>query len=196
MSLASLALEDPKAAFCIRRTLPLEGGFVDDPADPGSITNHGISLRWALQQAKVEPETVRFLDIDHDGDVDRRDIAGLTPDDAADILYQCWWRRGWYANLVPDTIAWKAFDIAVNTGPKRAAIILQTALNKCDHAIPVDQIVGPKTVLAVAAENAHDGGQLLLTLMRGLQAAFYQSLIAKEPKLVRFRSGWLKRAAA
>jgi lysozyme family protein len=196
VTLAAILASDPKAGFCIARTLPLEGGLVDNPHDPGGITNHGVSLRWALAEAKVHPETVRMLDLDHDGHVDRKDVQGLTADEAAEIYYACWWLRGPYANLVPDLIAWKVFDIAVNTGPNRAALILQKALYGAGCDVGRDGVIGPKTVLAVKGEDEKDGGKHLLFLVRQGQAYFYRGLCAKSPELGRFLSGWLKRAAA
>lgn len=196
MSLADIRLRDPKAAFAIARTLPLEGGLVDNAKDPGGVTNYGVSLRYALAEAKVHPNTARFFDIDHDGHVDRKDIAGLSQDAAADIFLNCWWAPGWYANMQPDLVAWKCFDIAVNTGPNRAALILQKALDDVGATVPIDAAIGPKTVLAVAAQAAADQGVRLLSAIRREQADFYKGLIAKEPDLATFRKGWLNRASA
>lgn len=196
MSLASIALSDPKAAYAIGRTLPLEGGLVDNPSDPGSITNKGVSLRFALAEIKAHPDQIKLFDHDHDGDVDRKDIAGLTADQAAEIFHQRIWLPGWYANLVPDIIAWKAFDIAVNTGPNRAARILQQALFGRGHDVAIDGSVGPKTVMAVRAEAGIYQGTLLLKAIRDAQATFYRGLALDEPKLGVFLKGWLNRAAA
>jgi lysozyme family protein len=198
LSLASIRVEDPKAGFAIARTLPLEGGWSDSPADRGGATHYGISLRWALQEVKAHPDTIRMLDLDHDGDVDKADIRGLTQDGAADLYFQCIWRRGWYGSLDPQMIAWKCFDIAVNTGPKRAAVMLQSALNCLgqNYGIAVDQVVGPITRAAVAKEAKRDGGAELLNELRLLQRDFYNGLARKEPKLHLFLDGWLKRAAA
>ena len=196
MSLADIRLHDPKAAFAIARTLGLEGGLAESSGDPGGETNYGVSLRYALAEAGLHPETVRFFDIDHDGHVTRKDIVGLTADDAAVVYWQCWWLPGWYANLQPDLVAWKAFDIAVNTGPNRAALLLQKALVALGAQVAVDSVVGPRTVLAVQAEAARDQGGRLLEKVRQLQALFYSGLVAREPALRRFLDGWLRRAAA
>lgn len=196
MSLADIGIRDPKAAFAIARTLPLEGGLVDNPKDPGGITDFGVSLRYALAEVKLHPDTVRFFDVDHDGHVDRKDIAGLTQDRAADIFHQCWWIPGWYANLQPDLIAWKCFDIAVNTGPNRAALLLQKALSATGSPVPIDGSIGPRSVMAVAAQAAKDKGAALLAAIRREQADFYRGLAAREPDLKLFLKGWLNRAAA
>lgn len=196
MSLATIALRDPKAAFCIARTLPLEGGFVNDIADPGGATSCGISLRFALAQIAAEPATIRMFDIDHDGRVTAKDIAGLTQDEAGDIYYADFWLPGWYANMQPDLLCWKCFDIAVNTGPKRAALILQKSLIDLGADIVMDASPGPQTAVAVAAQAAKDQGAALLATVRREQGAFYLRLIAKEPKLKAFQKGWAARAAA
>lgn len=196
MSLASITAANPLAGFAIRRTLPLEGGLVDSAADPGGVTNFGVSLRWALAQVGLHPATVKMFDVDHDGHVDRRDIAGLTADEAADIYFADWWGPGWYGRLSPDLVAWKSFDIAVNAGPKRAALILQKSLAVAGDYVFPDAVVGAATVAAAGRQFATDGGHRLLGAMRSQQADFYSRLVGKEPSLRKFLDGWLHRAAA
>jgi lysozyme family protein len=196
MSLASIRQRDPVAAWAIARTLPLEGGLADNPQDPGGVTAFGVSLRYALAAVKMTPRAARFFDIDRDGDVDRADIAGLTADAAADIYDELWWRPGWYGRLTPARVAWKAFDIAVNTGPKRAAILLQSALCRIGSSMPIDGDVGPITIDAVQAQARADDGEALMGSLRAEQAGFYRRLAAHAPKLKPFLAGWLNRAAA
>lgn len=196
MSLASITAQDPLAGFCIGKTLPLEGGFVDAPDDSGGPTHWGVSLRWALQAVQATPALALTLDHDHSGTVDLADIAGLTEDEAADAYFEGWWLPGWYGSLAPDLICWKTFDIAVNTGPKRSALILQKALNSVGCTVAVDARVGPVTIAAVEAENSRDGGVSLLSGIRTAQAAFYRRIaLLSDGKLDGFLSGWLKRAA-
>lgn len=196
MSLETIRARDPVAAWSIARTLPLEGGLVDNPHDPGGITDFGLSLRWALAEVAAHPEELALLDVDHDGDVDRQDIRGLTADAAADLYYSTWWRRGFYWRLQPPIVGWKAFDIAVNTGPRRAGLILQQSLVAIGLGVTVDGAVGPQTFQAVAGENARDQGHALLSAMRDQQAAFYRGLAAAKPELGIFLTGWLNRASA
>lgn len=56
-----------------------EGGLVDDPVDPGGITNLGISFRL-LQDL---PE--HLADITKDGIIDEQDIVNITIESAAGI---------------------------------------------------------------------------------------------------------------
>jgi lysozyme family protein len=192
MFLDDLRQREPAAAWAIARTLPLEGGWVNDPADPGGATDRGVSLRFALQEIAAHPDERALFDVDHDGDVDWHDIAGLTDDAAAAVYYPCVWRRYGYGSLSATLVAWKAFDICVNTGPRRAAMVLQQALASLGHAVAVDGVLGPATF---AAANARIDTQLLVA-MRIEQAAFYRGLAAAKPEMGRFLAGWLNRAAA
>lgn len=188
---------DPMAAWAISRTIDLEGGLVNNPRDPGGITDYGVSLRFALQEAKAHPDLIPLFDIDHDGHVGPSDIVGLTRELAAEIYYETFWRPGPYAQLNPIFVAWKVFDIAVNTGPKRAGVILQKALvDRGHHELTEDGVIGPQTLAAVQAENDRDGGAGLLMAIRDAQADFYRDLAETEPKLEVFLKGWLRRAAA
>lgn len=196
MSLASITARDPVAGWSIARTLRLEGGLAESAKDPGGVTNFGVSLRWALAEAAVDPQLVLMLDHDHSGQIDRRDIEGLTQDEAADIYFADWWLPGWYGDLAPQLVAWKAFDIAVNTGPKRAALILQKALGAVGETVAIDARVGSATIAAVAAQDARDGGAALVAAIRVAQAAFYRRLAVLEPDLNGFLKGWLNRATA
>lgn len=192
MTLADIQARDPVAAFAIARTLPLEGGFVDDPADPGGVTDRGVSLRFALAEIGAHPDELALFDIDHNGRLDRWDISALTADEAAAIYDVTVWQRYGYGRLQPALVAWKVFDICVNTGPARAATILQQALGDLGHPVAVDGQLGPGTVAAtLACANLP-----LISAVRTRQRQFYEGLAAAKPALQRFLDGWRNRAAA
>ena len=73
------------------------------------------------------------------------------------------------------------FDMAVNTGVRRAAIMLQDAVG----AVP-DGIIGPKTLAAVRSATG------LLDTLATAREAFYRSL----PTFQYFGNGWLNRVHA
>jgi lysozyme family protein len=55
----------------VKVILQHEGGYVDNPNDPGGATNYGISLRFLADH----PESGDF---NGDGEVDAEDIANMT----------------------------------------------------------------------------------------------------------------------
>ena len=54
-----------------------EGDYVNDPDDPGGVTNFGVTIHTMRRLG---------LDLDHDGDVDKHDVQMLSCAQAVDIL--------------------------------------------------------------------------------------------------------------
>lgn len=145
-----------------------EGGYVNDPVDPGGETKYGISKR-----------TYPYLD-----------IKNLTVDQAKDIYYRDWWKPLRCPEIKHDRIAQKHLDTSINVGPRNGVRILQRALCDVGEAVVVDGIIGPKTL---AATNRTDPDKLLAA-MRYQQAQFYKRIINRNPELARFERGWMNRA--
>lgn len=115
-----------------------EGGYVNDPRDPGGETKYGISRR-------AYPNL---------------DIRNLTIDQAKGIYKRDYWDRC-LCDQLPGLLRFHIFDAAVNSGVKQAAIWLQRAVGA-----NADGIVGPRTIAAARAANpervvAHMTGQRL-----------------------------------
>ena len=104
-----------------------EGGYVNDPSDPGGETNFGISKR-------------RYPDVD---------IKNLTIADASAIYLRDWWTRYNYGAIFPQAVASKVFDTAVNLGPSRAHKMLQEAVG-----VTADGVIGPATLGVVNTMNS------------------------------------------
>lgn len=153
----------------IEKVLHHEGGYVDDPADPGGETKFGISKR-------------SYPDLD---------IANLTREEAIAIYRRDWWERYGYGRLREVGVAVKVFDLSVNVGPRQAHTMLQQALHAVGYRdVAIDGIIGPQTITAAnAAPEAP-----LLAALRAEAAAYYRQLIEKNPRLARFERGWLNRA--
>ena len=103
------------------RVIGHEGGYVNDPHDPGGETKFGISRR-------AYPD---------------EDIAGMTLERAKAIYLHDYWRPVG-CEQVPDQIRFDLFDTAVNSGLTRAVKFLQRAANAVD-----DGKLGPQTIWAV-----------------------------------------------
>lgn len=166
------ALGLPKAggdpfAVALAEVLKHEGGYVDHPKDPGGATNRGVTLAtlsaWLGRQAT------------------KAEVKALTVEAVTPIYRKNYWDavRG---DELPPGVALMVFDLAVNSGPARAARFLQDAVGA-----PVDGKVGPATV---AKANAADPAQTIEKL-RALRERFYRGL----GTFPTFGKGWLKRLA-
>jgi lysozyme family protein len=110
----------------IERVLTHEGGYVNDPKDPGGETKFGISKR----------------------SYPNLNIAALTRDEAKAIYKRDFWLRV-HADELPGPVAYQALDFAVNSGIETAIRKLQAALGVAD-----DGLWGPVTRAAVHKANA------------------------------------------
>ena len=120
-----------------------EGGFVNDPDDPGGATKYGVTL-GTLRRLK--------LDLTGDGAVDLADVHALTRAQAADIFIEHYFRRP-RLDALPERIQPSVFDMYVNAGAN-AVKILQRLLRQMGQQIAVDGVVGPQTSAAARAADA------------------------------------------
>lgn len=154
----------------VENTLKNEGGYVNDPNDPGGETNFGISKR-------------SYPDLD---------IKTLTRTKAKAIYYRDYWLPAQCDRISDFNLANKIFDLSVNTGISRAIILLQRALRYCGQDIREDGIPGPKTLGAVEDTNPAE----LLYALKAEAARYYRMLCRENPNLTGFLNGWLNRAYA
>lgn len=113
------------------------------------------------------------------------DIKNLTVEDAKTIYKRDWWDAHHYGDIIPQAVANKVFDTAVNLGASRAHRILQEAAG-----VAVDGILGPATLSAVNTMNSIT----LLFAFQNLQAQHYRNLVLANPSLQKFLNGWIARA--
>jgi lysozyme family protein len=168
-----------------------EGGFVDDPDDPGGATNLGISLRWLRSVGED------LGDIDGDGDVDADDIRALTPDKAQLLYFKKFWVEPCVERL-PGPVAVAAFDFAVNAGPRQAVKCLQDAHNAlCSPDLICDGALGPRTIRAVEEFCSRPyGAERLADKYLFRRIGFYQDLVGKRPQFLKYLRGWTNRVLA
>lgn len=106
---------------CFTQLIHHEGGYVNNPKDPGGETKYGISKR-------------SYPDVD---------IANLTLDQAKAIYLRDFWQRA-RCDELPPAIAFLVFDCAVNSGIGQSIRFLQRAIGVAD-----DGVMGPMTLAAV-----------------------------------------------
>ncbi len=130
------------------RLIGHEGGYANNPADPGGETKWGITFDVA--RANGYNKLMRDM-----------------PRDTAKTIYQaCYWApiRG---DSLPTHISFQVFDAAVNHGVNQAAKWLQTAL-----AMTPDGQIGPLTLAAATRINPN----CLSLRFNSIRLMFYTSL--------------------
>ncbi len=169
--------------------LEREGGYVNDPDDPGGATNFGVTIHTMRRLG---------LDLDGDGDVDAADVRRLTKGQARDIFIRHYFHDPGISRL-PAALHATVFDMQVNSGTN-AVKILQRLFRKMGFEVGVDGKIGPQTlrVARAAAEAAPDH----LADAYGIERRnYYYSLAdrrAASRKYARRRDGgkggWIRRA--
>lgn len=166
-----------------------EGGFVNDPDDPGGVTNFGITLK-----------TLRHLgiDLDNDGDSDLRDLRMLTPKKAAEVFIHHYFKKPRIDEL-PEVLQPSVFDMQVNAG-SNAIKILQRVLAQFGFEVRVDGVIGPATI--TAAEQAFATAPHHLADAYGIaRRNYYYGLADARPRSRKYakrknggKGGWITRA--
>jgi lysozyme family protein len=145
-----------------------EGGWSDHPRDPGGATMKGITLA-TFRADRGEERTKADLRAISDADVEQ--------------IYR---RRYWNAvrgDELPAGVDLAVFDAAVNSGPGRATRWLQQAIG-----VWPDGLIGPRTMAAVAQQDAAD----LIDRICDLRLGYLKAL----PTFDVFGMGWTRRVAA
>lgn len=116
-----------------------EGGYVNDPDDPGGATKHGVTLATMRRLG---------LDLDGDGAIGISDVKALGRDQAIDIYLTHYFTKPGIGGL-PEYLQASVFDMYVNAGGN-AIKILQKLLNDMGLQVEVDGALGPHTLAAAS----------------------------------------------
>jgi lysozyme family protein len=158
--------------------LRFEGGYVNDPTDPGGETNKGITMA-TFQQCSHE-----LLGLDPTSD----NLKALTDAQAGVIYKALYWNKIQGDAFSLQDLANIVCDFFVNSGT-HATKLLQQVLNGMGAHLVEDGSIGPGTMQALAG---FDQVQVYRNYKQG-RIAYYQALGQRFPQFVK---GWLNRVNA
>lgn len=166
-----------------------EGGFVNDPDDPGGATNYGVTIHTMRRLG---------LDLDGSGAIDVHDVRALTKAQAIEIFLDHYYRRPRIDEL-PEALRASVFDMFVNAGGN-AVKILQHLLCDMGEAVAIDGVLGPQSIGAAvrAAAAAPDHIADAYAIAR---RNYYFAIADRRPQSRKFarrrdggKGGWIVRA--
>ena len=149
--------------------LKSEGGYVNNPADPGGMTNLGVTK--ATWENWVGRES------------DEAEMRGLTPEKVEPLYKKKYWDAVRGDEIENGGVAYLLFDFAVNAGAGRSIKTLQTAVG-----VTPDGGFGAMTMAAVLAADPVK----LIDDFSQAKEDFYRSL----DSFTVYGTGWLNRVAA
>ena len=150
---------------CLALVLKSEGGYVNNPKDPGGMTNLGITKK-SLEEW-----------LGHD--VDEKFMRNLTPEMAAPFYEQKYW-RSCYGEVLPRGLDFLCFSFGVNAGCGRSVKLLQQSLG-----LVSDGVIGPRVMQKLRESNITD-------IIKGFSESrreYYRAL----KQFPVFGKGWLSR---
>lgn len=154
------------------RVLASEGGYSDNPLDPGGATNLGITRATLAAWRGVKPYTA----------LPKSEVQALTKTEAAAIYKAHFWDTTKGDDL-PAGLDYAVFDFSVNSGPAKAAITLQAILG-----VAQDGKIGPLTIAALNTRNLKP----LIDAFSSHRLAFLKTLST----FPTFGKGWSTRVAS
>ncbi len=155
----------------LQYTLTNEGGFVNNPKDPGGATNFGITIETLSQWRGVT------CTVD--------DVKNLTVAEASEIYLSYYWNPLMLFQINNQSVATAIFDIGVNDGIENVTRFIQHVAN-----VAVDGVIGPDTITAV---NNMDP-KVFMGCFVSRVISHYNWLVTEKPEEQEFLADWLKRA--
>jgi lysozyme family protein len=152
---------------CFKMVLAHEGGYTNDPRDPGGRTNLGVTQRaW---EAYVG------------GSVTEDFMRKLTPDQVKPFYKAMYWDKI-KGDQLPSGVDYAAYDLAVNSGVGRAAKYLQQIAG-----VTADGVIGPKSLEAILACDPDQVADAICDMRL--------DFLKRLPTFETFGKGWSRRVA-
>jgi len=148
---------------CLDLVLKSEGGWVNNPKDPGGETNLGVTKRVWEEYVGHPVKTLK----------------NLTKEDVAPLYELKYWRPC-YCEVLPTGLNFLVFSMGVNAGPGRSVKLLQSAIG----CVP-DGVIGERTRGLISSSNVAD----IIAKFSETRRHYYESL----KTFPIFGKGWLAR---
>lgn len=148
-----------------------EGGYVNDPDDPGGETNFGIAKRGYPDE----------------------DIKKMTLSRAKEIYHRDHWFPLKLNKVRCQDIAEKILDMCVNFGKGTGIRIVQLSLCTYGQKVDVDGIIGPQTIKALNSVK-RKYQKIFIGIMTYYQMKRYIGICERRAKSKKFLRGWTRRA--
>jgi lysozyme family protein len=153
-------------SFCLTKVLVHEGGFSDDPLDPGGATNKGVT--------QAVYDSWRHLQ-----GMSQRSVQYITNEEMSGIYKMLYWDRARCDDL-PNGVDYAVFDFAVNSGVNRAITFLQVTVDAV-----ADGLIGKNTIMSVSLRDP----AYVINALCDKRLAFLKRLTTFK----RFGKGWTRR---
>jgi lysozyme family protein len=155
--------------------LRFEGGYVDDPTDPGGETNKGITMRT------FQASSQRLLGIDPTSD----NLKALTDAQAGIIYKALYWDQIQGDSFGLQDLANIVCDFYINAGT-HATKLLQHVMNNLGANLVEDGSIGAASLQTLAGLPQVE----VYRQYKQGRVAYYQALGQRYPQ---FLNGWLNR---
>ena len=163
---------DPLFERALAHVLEMEGGYDDDPYDPGGPTNQGITLAEYARDRGIDVTAGNLAAL-------KAELKAIPPATVRRLYRDRYWLAASCPDL-PPPLAFFHFDAAVNQGVAGSARMLQQAVGA-----DIDGEIGPLTLAAVAAQSVIP----MLNRYAEIRRQRYRGL----GHFWRFGKGWLRR---
>lgn len=154
---------------CLETILHHEGGYVNHPADPGGMTNLGVTKRVYEEWVGRE--------------VDEAEMRALTPEDVAPLYKKNYWDKV-FGDELPEGLDLCMFDFAVNAGKSRSVKFIQNVVGTV-----ADGGMGPNTMKKINEYVDTNGIEQTIKEFQKERQNYYQLLDTFET----FGRGWTRR---
>lgn len=182
------------AAFEVanKKSMNFEGGYVNDPDDPGAETYKGISRRYHPEVA-IWPIIDKMIYMDG--------VVSTHPelDKIIHDWYKVWhWDFFGLDHINDQRIANEIYDSGINLGRRTVGKFVQECSNthfEESHILKVDGYPGPRTQTNLAKIIVMGSARIdtLYKQLNSEQGHHYTMAANKNPRLKRFVVGWYKR---